>query len=70
VDQRSWFCRKYLSMKEKMHVIDPALEQIARPASLEGCPMFAPAYMGRKRRGAALSTLLLRGQKDYDEEQE
>ena len=31
---------------------------------LDGCPMFAPAYMGRKRRGAAPSTLLLCEQKD------
>jgi hypothetical protein len=23
------------------------------PCSLDGCPMFAPAYMGRKRRGAS-----------------
>jgi hypothetical protein len=28
-----------------------------KPSSLDGCPMFAQAYMGRKRRGAALPTL-------------
>ena len=29
------------------------LEQRAKPCSLDGCPMFAQAYMGRKRRGAS-----------------
>src|ERR1700688_3316093 len=29
---------------------------------LDGCPMFAPAYMGRRRRAQPLRTLLLRGQ--------
>ena len=33
------------------------------PMVLDGCPMFAPAYMGRKRRAQPLPTLLLRGQK-------
>jgi hypothetical protein len=33
--------------------------KITQPISLDGCPMFAPAYMGRKRRGAAPPTLLL-----------
>ncbi len=32
---------------------------------LDGCPMFAPAYMGRKRRGAAFPTLLLRGKRPF-----
>jgi hypothetical protein len=26
------------------------LEPTTKPSSLDGCPMFAPAYMGRKRR--------------------
>jgi hypothetical protein len=29
----------------------------ANPPPLDGCPMFAPAYMGRKRRGEAPSTV-------------
>ena len=29
--------------------------KITQPISLDGCPMFAPAYMGRKRPGAARS---------------
>jgi hypothetical protein len=28
------------------------------PSSLDGCPMFAPAYMGRKRRAQPHPTLL------------
>src|ERR1700692_2129275 len=31
------------------------------PCSLDGCPMFASAYMGRKRWGAAPSTLTCLG---------
>jgi hypothetical protein len=41
-----------------------ALDQTTRPASLDGCPMYAPpalgcrgAYMGRRRRGAAPQAL-------------
>jgi hypothetical protein len=29
-----------------------------KPASLDGCPMFALAYMGRRGQGVALPTLL------------
>jgi hypothetical protein len=31
----------------------PWWEQRTKPSFPDGCPMFAPAYMGRKRRGAA-----------------
>jgi hypothetical protein len=34
-------------------------KQTTRPASLDGCPRFAPAYMGRRRRAQPLPTLLL-----------
>jgi hypothetical protein len=33
--------------------LNSCLAQTTRPASLDGCPMFALAYMGRERRGAA-----------------
>jgi hypothetical protein len=38
-----------------------AREQTTMPASLDGCPMFAMAYMGRKERGEAPSKLLSTG---------
>src|ERR1700738_101271 len=34
----------------------PQLERRTKPCPLDGCPMFASAYMGRKRWGAAPST--------------
>jgi hypothetical protein len=37
----------------------PRSEQRTEPSSLDRCPMFASAYMGRKRRGEAPSNALL-----------
>src|ERR1700730_4360572 len=46
------------------------LEQRTKPCSLDGCPMFAPAYMGRKRRAQPLPLLLLYWRNNCGQEQE
>jgi hypothetical protein len=46
------------------------LEQRTKSSSLDGCPMFALAYMGRKDGSQPLPPLLLDGQTDCGQEEE